>query len=65
MRVGNPFSTQCITHGFGTLARKGQGFDFREADARAKPFETLYYTADIHKGAQSLPPFVAKALGEG
>ena len=36
----------------------------READARAKAFATKYYTADIHKGAASLPPFVAEALGE-
>ena len=62
-----PFPQPCYPTGWWscTLARKGQGFDFREADARAKPFETLYYTADIHKGAQSLPPFVARALGEG
>ncbi|NYZ61899.1 polyamine aminopropyltransferase [Luteimonas deserti] len=62
-----PFPQPCYPTGWWscTLARKGQGFDFREEDARAKPFETLYYTADIHKGAQSLPPFVAKALGEG
>ena len=39
-----------------------QGFEFREADARAKAFATKYYTADIHKGAASLPPFVAEAL---
>ena len=46
------------------MAKKaaGAGFDFREADARGKGFPTLYYTADIHKGAQSLPPFVAAAL---
>jgi spermidine synthase len=25
----------------------------------------LYYSADIHRGAQTLPPFVAQALGEG
>ncbi len=39
------------------------GFGFREADARAKPFPTRYYSADVHKGAQALPPFVAEALG--
>lgn len=37
-------------------------FGFRAADARGKAFDTLYYTADIHAGAQHLPPFVAKAL---
>lgn len=46
------------------MAKKAAGadFGFREADARAKDFETLYYTADLHKGAQALPPFVARAL---
>jgi spermidine synthase len=38
------------------------GFGFREADARAKTFPTRYYSADVHKGAQALPPFVAEAL---
>ena len=37
-------------------------FGFREADARAKSFPTAYYTADLHKGAQALPPFVVAAL---
>ena len=31
---------------------------------KGKDFATLYYSADIHKGAQSLPPFVAAALAE-
>lgn len=46
------------------MAKKAAGadFGFREGDARGKDFTTLYYTADIHKGAQSLPPFVAAAL---
>jgi len=38
---------------------------FREAEAEAKPFATEYYSAAIHRGALSLPPFVAKALSEG
>ena len=37
-------------------------FGFREADARARPFASKYYTAELHKGAQALPPFVAEAL---
>lgn len=46
-----------------TLASKGGDVNgFREADARAKKFETLYYSADIHKGALVLPPFMQKAL---
>ena len=60
-----PFPQPCYPTGWWscTLARKGQGFGFRESDARAKPFATKYYSADIHKGAQVLPPFVAEALG--
>lgn len=61
-----PFPQPCYPTGWWscTLARKGGGFDFRIADARAKAFPTLYYTADIHAGALSTPPFVAAALGE-
>jgi spermidine synthase len=59
-----PFPQPCYPTGWWsvTLARKGQGFDFRQADAAAKGFETAYYSAEIHKAAQVLPPFVAKAL---
>ena len=46
------------------MAKKSGGFDFREADARAKAFPTSYYSADLHKGAQVLPPFVAAALDD-
>ncbi len=47
-----------------TLATKGGNVNaFREADARAKAFDTLYYSADIHKGALTLPPFMQKAIG--
>ena len=38
------------------------GFDFRHRDARDKTFSTKYYSADIHTGAATLPPFVAEAL---
>lgn len=46
------------------MAKKAAGasFDFREGDARARPFASQYYSAEIHAGAQSLPPFVAEAL---
>jgi spermidine synthase len=47
-----------------TLARKSDGFDFRQDDAANKGFETLYYTAPLHTGVLVSPPFVAKALGE-
>jgi len=60
-----PFPQPCYPTGWWscTLARKAGGFDFREADARGKAFATKYYSADIHKGAATLPPFVAEALG--
>jgi spermidine synthase len=66
-----PFPQPCYPTGWWscTLARKGGGFggmpfDFREADAEAKPFATKYYSAGIHRGALVSPPFVAEALGE-
>ena len=61
-----PFPQPCYPTGWWscTLARKGGGFEFREADARAKSFDTRYYSADIHRGALATPPFVAAALEE-
>ena len=61
-----PFPQPCYPTGWWscTLARKGGGFEFREADARAKGFDTRYYSAVIHRGALATPPFVAAALGE-
>lgn len=61
-----PFPQPCYPTGWWsvTMAKKeaNADFNFREADARDKGFETLYYSADIHTGARHLPPFVAKAL---
>ena len=46
-----------------TLALKsGDAGDFREADARAKAFDTLYYNADVHRGALALPEFARRRL---
>ncbi len=46
-----------------TLARKGANLDgFREAAAERKSFATRYYSADIHRAALSLPPFIQEAL---
>ncbi|MGJ4731197.1 polyamine aminopropyltransferase [Luteimonas sp. SDU101] len=61
-----PFPQPCYPTGWWscTLARKSGGFDFREDDARNKPFATKYYSAEIHRGAQALPPFVAQALAD-
>ena len=61
-----PFPQPCYPTGWWscTMAKKAAGadFGFREADARGKGFRTGYYSADLHKGAQVLPPFVAEAL---
>ena len=47
------------------LRKEARDLDaFREADAAAKPFETNYYTAGIHKGALATPPMLVKALAE-
>ena len=63
-----PFPQPCYPTGWWsvTMAKKqaNADFGFREADARGKSFDTLYYTADAHVGASHLPPFVAKALAE-
>jgi spermidine synthase len=61
-----PFPQPCYPTGWwsATLAKKAGGFDFRETDARAKAFDSKYYSADIHRGALVSPPFVAAALGE-
>jgi spermidine synthase len=45
-----------------TIAGKSGLASFREQDAVNKSFETLYYNADIHKGALAQPEFVRKAL---
>ncbi|MDO5610361.1 MAG: polyamine aminopropyltransferase [Pseudomonadota bacterium] len=61
-----PFPQPCYPTGWWsvTMAKKnaGAGFGFRTADAGNKAFDTDYYSADIHAGAQTLPPFVARAL---
>jgi spermidine synthase len=46
-----------------TLASRGVSLDgFREADARALPFAARYYSADIHRAALAVPPFMREAL---
>jgi spermidine synthase len=42
--------------------KSGAMKNFREQDARNAGFETLYYTADLHKGALVMPPFMQKIL---
>lgn len=41
----------------GTMAGKADLSGFREADARAKPFETAYYNAEVHRAAFVAPEF--------
>ena len=59
-----PFPQPCYPTGWWscTLARKSEGFGFRESDAQAATFARRYYSADIHRGALTLPPFVSAAL---
>jgi spermidine synthase len=46
-----------------TLARKGGAIaGFREEAVANKPFTTRYYSADIHRAAFVLPPYVMEAL---
>lgn len=45
-----------------TMAGKASLNGFREEEAANKPFETVYYNADIHKAALAQPEFVKKAL---
>jgi spermidine synthase len=62
-----PFPQPCYPTGYWscTIASKEKRdlTHFRKADAAAKPFDTQYYTADIHQAALVLPPFVQRALG--
>ena len=59
-----PFPQPCYPTGWWscTLARKAGGFEFREGDVAGGGVETRYYSPGIHRGALSLPPFVAAAL---
>ncbi len=46
-----------------TLSRKGGELnDFRERAAAIKTFDTRYYSAEVHRAALALPPFMNEAL---
>ena len=46
-----------------TLAVKGgSAREFREQAAADKPFETVYYNSELHRGALAMPEFFRKAL---
>lgn len=60
------FFPQCIyPSGWwsGTMAGKGELSGFREADARAKSFETAYYNAEVHRAAFAAPEFFKGLTG--
>ncbi|PJK14018.1 spermidine synthase [Lysobacteraceae bacterium NML07-0707] len=61
-----PFPQPCYPTGWWSVtmaAKEAEAdFAFRKADAIGKDFATLYYSAEIHAGAQHLPPFVATVL---
>ena len=43
-----------------TMAAKHALPEPRYADAAGRPFETLYYTEEVHRGALALPPFLVR-----
>lgn len=45
-----------------TMAGKSDLAAFRANDAAAKPFDTVYYNADIHRGSLAMPEFFKKAF---
>ncbi len=47
-----------------TMASKQSFNGFREAEASARPFKTLYYSPEVHRGALALPPFVQEQLAQ-
>ncbi len=61
-----PFPQPVYPSGWWSCTMAGKGTDvkaFREADSAGKAFDTDYYTADMHRGALTLPPFMKKVLG--
>lgn len=46
----------------GTIAGQGDLTQFRREDAQNRPFETLYYTAEVHQASFALPHFLQQAL---
>lgn len=48
----------------GTLAAKGRNIaGFRASEATERPFDTVYYNADVHRAALAQPQFMLDALG--
>jgi spermidine synthase len=63
-----PFPQPCYPTGWWScLIASKQSRDlasFRKADATAKPFDTQYYTAEVHQGALAMPPLLQRALAD-
>lgn len=63
-----PFPQPCYPTGYWSLTMASKSprdlTAFREAHAKAKPFDTRYYSAAVHRGALALPPFISEALGD-
>jgi len=61
-----PFPQPCYPSGWWsvTIAAKTPAvdFNFRHESAASKAFTTRYYTDEIHRAAQAMPPFMAAAL---
>ena len=47
-----------------TMAAKRPFNGFREAASSNRPFKTLYYSPEVHKGALALPPFMQEAFSQ-
>ena len=62
-----PFPQPVYPSGWWSCTMAGKGSEvteFRTEASEGKGFETDYYTADIHRGALSLPPFMKKVLDQ-
>lgn len=62
-----PFPQPVYPSGWWSVTLAGKGVDvksFREADAAASDMTLDYYTAEAHRGALALPPFMRRAFEE-
>jgi spermidine synthase len=62
-----PFPQPVYPSGWWSVTLAGKGADvkaFREADAAASDMVLDYYTAEAHRGALALPPFMRRAFAE-
>ncbi len=60
-----PFPQPVYPSGWWSVTLAGKGADvngFREADAASSELALDYYTADAHRGALALPPFMRRAF---